>query len=196
MELGGHVMLIPGADVEDIARHGEAARAFGMNWAVVPLKCHTGKAGAIDFLRDFIVLPESLAKMIQVGIANVLDGKVIDNECKYDGVPLVAPETGGGGYLVVVEFGKGVLEEVFGKDTCLGEMVHATAHFKVDPGIPGKLVELVFVDEFLGDVCKLDTDVLWPVEQGVEIEVLEVHGGESSIMLGENTVDEKCNRLN
>ncbi len=66
--LGGHEMLVPGADVEDVTWHGEAARAFGVNWAVVLFECHAGKAGNIDFLRDFIVLFESLAKMIQVGI--------------------------------------------------------------------------------------------------------------------------------
>ncbi len=54
--LDGHWMLVPEAEVEDIARHGEAARAFGVNWAVVPFKCHAGKAGAVDFLKDFIVL--------------------------------------------------------------------------------------------------------------------------------------------
>ncbi len=62
--LGGHGMLVPGADVEDITWHGEVARVFGMNCAVVPLKCHAGKAGAINFLRDLVVLFESLAKMI------------------------------------------------------------------------------------------------------------------------------------
>jgi hypothetical protein len=77
--LGGHGMLVPGADIEDITWHGEAARAFGVNWAVVPFKCHAGKTGAINFLRDFIVLFESSEKMIQVGIINILDGKVLDN---------------------------------------------------------------------------------------------------------------------
>ncbi len=192
----GHRMLVPGADVEDMARHGEGARAFGVNWAIVPFKCHTGKAGAVNFLRDFVVLLESLAKMIQVGITNVLDGKVVDNECKHDGVPLVVPEPGGVGCLVIVKFGKAVSEEVVGKDACLGETVHATAHFEVDPGVAGKLVELVLIDEFLGDVCKLDVDVLWPVERGVEIEVLEVHGGKPSVTLGENNVDEQFDECN
>jgi hypothetical protein len=54
----------------------------------------------------------------------------------------------------------------------LGETTHATAHFKVDPGVTGKLVELVLVNEYLGDVSKLDEDLLWPVEWGVDIEVL------------------------
>jgi hypothetical protein len=60
----------------------------------------------------------------------------------------------------------------------------------------GKLVELVLVNEFLGDVSELDADVLWPVKQGVEIEVLEVHGGKPSIALGENTVDEHFDKFN
>jgi hypothetical protein len=141
--------------------------------------------GAVDFPRDFVVLFESLAKMIQVGITNVLDGKVVNHECKHDGVPFVAPEPGGGGCLVVVKFVKVVLEDFVGKDACLGETVHATSHFKVDPGVAGNLVELVLVDEFLGDVRKLDVDVLWPVKRGVQIEVLDVHGGKPGITLGE-----------
>jgi hypothetical protein len=44
--------------------------------AVVPFECHAGKVGAIDFFRDNIVFLESLAKMIQVGIANVLNAKL------------------------------------------------------------------------------------------------------------------------
>ncbi len=73
----------------------------------------------------------------------------------------------------------------------LGGTVHATAHFKVDPGVTGKLVELVLVNEFLGNVSKLDVDVLWPVKGGDEIEILEVYGGKSSVRLGENIVDEQ-----
>ncbi len=194
--LGGHGMLVPGADVEDITWHGEAARVFGMNWAVVPFKCHVGKAGAVNFLRDFIVLFESLAKIIQMGIAIVLDGKVVNNEYKYDGAPFVAQEPGGGGCLVVVKFVKAAVEEFVGKDACLGETVHATAHLKVDPGVTGKLIELVLVYKFLGDFSKLDADVLWPVERGVKIEVLEVHGGKPGITLEENTVDEQFDKFN
>ncbi len=196
LALGGHGMLVLGADIEDIARHGEAARVFGMNWAVVPFKCHAGKAGAINFFKDFVVLLESLAMMIQVGIAIVLNGKVLNDECKHDGVPLVAPEPGGGGCLVVVTIGKAVSEEVVSKDACLGETVHATAHFKVDPGVTGELVDILLVNEFLGDVRKLDADVLWSVERGVETENLEIHGAKLSIALGEKTVDEQFDKFN
>ncbi len=131
-----------------------------------------------------------------MGIANVLDGKVVDNVCKHDGAPFVTPEPGGGGCLLVVEFGKAVLEEIVGKDACLGETIHATVHLKVDPGVTGKLVELVLVDEFLGYVCKIDANVFWLVERGVKIEVLEVHGGKPGITLGDNTDDKQFNKFN
>ncbi len=52
LALGGHRMLVPAADIEDIARHGEAAIAFGVNWAVVPFECHADEAGAVKFFRD------------------------------------------------------------------------------------------------------------------------------------------------
>ncbi len=97
---------------------------------------------------------------------------------------------------VLVKTGEVVLEEFVGKDACLGETVHATAHFKVDPGVTGNIVELVLIDEFKGDVCKLDADVLWLVKRGVQIEVLEVHGGKPGVTLGENTVDEQFDEFN
>ncbi len=108
----------------------------------------------------------------------------------------VAPEPRDVGCLVVVELGEVFLEEFDGKDACLGEAVHAMVHFEVDPGVADYLVELELVDEFLGDVCKLDVDVLWLVEQGVQIEVLEVHGGKPDVALGENTVDKQFDEFN
>jgi hypothetical protein len=35
-------------------------------WAVIPFECHISEAGAVDFFRDFGVILEGLAKMIQV----------------------------------------------------------------------------------------------------------------------------------
>ncbi len=108
----------------------------------------------------------------------------------------MVPEPGVGGCLVVVKFDKAVSEEFVGKDACLGETVHAMAHFEVDPGVADNLVELVLIYEFLGDVRKLDADVFWPVERGVQIEVLEVHGGKPGITLGENTIEEQFDEFN
>ncbi len=81
----------------------------------------------------------------------------------------MAPEHGGGGCFVVVKIGEAVSEEFVGKDACLGETIHATAHFKVDPGVGGNIVELVLVNEFEGDVRELDADVLWLIKRGIQI---------------------------
>ncbi len=63
LALGGYEMIVPDADVVDVSWHGKVAQAFRVNWAVVPFEPHAGKAGAVDFLRDFVVLFESLAKI-------------------------------------------------------------------------------------------------------------------------------------
>ena len=55
---------------------------------------------------------EGLAKMIQLGVTNILNCKVINNEDKHDGMPLVSPESWGGSCFIVVKFGKAALEEV------------------------------------------------------------------------------------
>ena len=55
---------------------------------------------------------ESPSKVVQVGVADVLDCEVVNNEGKHDGAPLVLPEASGGGCFVVVKFGKAFMEEV------------------------------------------------------------------------------------
>ncbi len=64
--------------------------------------------GSLKFFGDFVVLFKSLAEMIQVGVNDVLNCKVIDYEGKHDGAPLVSPEARGGGCFMVVKFGKAV----------------------------------------------------------------------------------------
>ena len=63
----------------------------------------------------------------------------------------------------------------------MGEAVHATSHFKVDPTVADEIFKCVFINEFFGDVGDLDADVFWLVQGGVEIEVLEIKGGKRKI---------------
>ncbi len=59
------------------------------------------------------MLLESLSKVIQVGVADVLDCKVVNNEGKHDGGPLMSPEAWSGGcFVVVLKFSKAFMEEV------------------------------------------------------------------------------------
>jgi hypothetical protein len=50
--------------------------------------------------------------MIQVGVTNILNCKVINNEGKHDEAPFVLPESWGGRCFLVVKFGKVLLEKV------------------------------------------------------------------------------------
>ena len=51
--------------------------------------------------------------------------------------------------------------------------------------------EIVFVNEFLGDVGQHDTDVLWSVERGLKVEVFDVKGDRLCALPGENTVEDE-----
>ena len=51
--------------------------------------------------------------------------------------------------------------------------------------------EIVFVDEFLGNVGQHDVDVFWLVEWGSEVEVLDVEGNKLRALPGENTVEDE-----
>ncbi len=138
---------------------------------------------------------ESLSKVIQVGVADVLNCEVVNNEGKHDGVPLVLPEAWGGGCFVVVKFGKAFTEEVVCEDTSLGGGVHAALHFEVDPVVTDKFFEFVFLDEFFGNVGDFDADIFWSVQGGVEVEIFEIEGCKASPVLGEYTVDEEFDKF-
>ncbi len=57
------------------------------------------------------------------------------------------------------------------------------------------LHEIVFVDEFLRNIGKLDFDVLGPVEGRAEIEVGDVNGAEPGTLSGENAVDHEFDQF-
>ncbi len=138
---------------------------------------------------------ESPSKVVQVGVANVLDRKAVNNEGKHDGAPLVSPEAWSGDCFVVAKFGKAFTEEVVCKDTGLGEAAHAASHFEVDPAIADKFFESVFLDEFFGDVDDFDADIFWLVQGGVAVEIFEIEGCKASLALGEYTVDEELDKF-
>ena len=92
--VGGHGMLVLDVDVADVSWHGELTFVFGLDWAVGPFECHACKAGTVKFFGDFVVLLESLVKMIQVGIANVLNCKVVDMKANMTGCQLCCQSPG------------------------------------------------------------------------------------------------------
>jgi hypothetical protein len=71
-------------------------------------------------------------------------------------------------------------------------------HFKVDPTVADKIFKLVFGNEFFWDVVNLDVDVLRlvQVQEDVEIEVPEIHGGQAIVALRMSIVDEEFDKFN
>ena len=81
---------------------------------------------------------------------------------------------------MVVALGKEAFgQEIIGKFAGLFEPIHAFDDLVVDPAVVGKLHEVVFVNDFLGDDGELDADILWSIEWRVEVEIFQFHGAEA-----------------
>ena len=76
-----------GEDVSDVPIHGEAACLLG----VVPREVDAGKFRACPIGGHFVGFLEGGEEMVGVSSFAVFDSKVIHNEDKDDGAPLMAP---------------------------------------------------------------------------------------------------------
>ena len=70
----------------------------------------------------------------------------------------------------------------------MGKPIKALANFKIDPAVSISTFNVVFLDEFFGNVDDLDADIFRLEHGRVEIDVLEVDGAEASIFPGEDTM--------
>ena len=78
--------------------------------------------------------------------------------------------------MVVAGLVEAFFEELIREHAGLGKAVNAAPNFEVDPAIAGVFEEVVFLDEYVGDVAEFDSDILWAFERGVEVEVADVEG--------------------
>ena len=83
---------------------------------------------------------------------DVFDADVVNNEDKHDGASFVAPEARRGGTLVVTLRCQSCSEEVVSQHARLVKAVYPFPYFKVDPVMMSECGEVVFVNEFRGDV--------------------------------------------
>ena len=77
----------------------------------------------------------------------------------------------------------------------MGKAVNAAPNFEVDLAVAGVFEEVVFLDEFVGDVAEFDSEVLWAFERGVEVEVADVEGGELGSGAREDAVEDKSGKF-
>ncbi len=77
----------------------------------------------------------------------------------------------------------------------MGKPVTSLANFKVDPAVLISAREVVFLQQFVGDVGDLDANIFRLEHRRVQVEVLEVNGAEPSIFPGEDTVEQELDKL-
>ena len=132
---------------------------------------------------------KELQQKVEMFNANVFDTKIIHNEAKLELMPFMAPKSWHGSSFVEALSNKVQSEKVIGQDANLGKSVTALANFKVDPAILVLAQEIVFLDELVWDVRKLDANIFWIRHRSVQIEVLEINGAEPSSFPGEDTIE-------
>ena len=59
----------------------------------------------------------------------------------------------------------------------------------------GEVCQVIFVNEFLWDVGKFDSDIFRVVKGRAEVEVFYIKAGEACIWCGDDTVDEEFGQL-
>ena len=72
-----------------------------MDFGVITLEVYDRNVFFFKFLRDGVMSGEDSSYVVKVVIAYILNDKIINNENKHDGAPLVAPKSWCGSRFVV-----------------------------------------------------------------------------------------------
>ncbi len=75
------------------------------------------------------------------------------------------------------------------------EPVHAFGELIVYQAVVSILLELILIDDFLGNYAELDSRILWSIKGSVEVEVGQVHCHIPAPRLGEGAVDNQLDRF-
>ncbi len=161
-----------------------------MALVVVPIQCYPDVLFACPIACKFVVFFECVLEMLCMFFANVFDAD-INNECELYGSCVVLPKSRYQFALPVSTFVEAFFKEFIGQESCLREAVHATTGSDVDASVfGGFLSELVFSDDFIGDITYLDSDEFSTMKRCHEVEVGNVHCHELCPLHGDDTIEE------
>jgi hypothetical protein len=135
------------------------------------------------------VFLEDIAKVVSMAFTDIFNPKIINYQDELDGPPLVSPEAGSGGSMIVSSGVQTLFKETVGEDSGLGQTVNAATNFEIDPTVVCEGEEIVFVDELVGNIGELDADVFRVVETSSEIEVFDIVANKFGTWTRENAVD-------
>ncbi len=157
---------------------------------VVPIQCYPNVLFACPIARKFVVFFECILEMLCMFFANVFDAKIINNQCELYGSCVTLPKSRYQFALLVSVFVEAFFEEFVGQESCLGEPVHTALGSDVDASIfGGFLSELVFSDDFIGDITQLDLNEFGMMQRCHEVEDGNVHCHESCTLGGDDTIE-------
>ncbi len=160
-----------------------------MALVVVPIQCYPDVLFACLIACKFVVIFECILEMLCMFFANVFDAEIINNQCELYGSCVVLPKSWYQFALPVSVFVEAFFKEFIGQESCLREAVHAALGSDVDASIfGGFLSELVFFDNFIGDITYLDSDEFGTMKRCHEVEVGNVHCHESCPLRGDDTI--------
>ena len=132
----------------DVVLDGEAASGIFL----VPLKIDAGLAIACPILGDFTVFKEDVTKVVGMEFANVFGTEIVHYKTEEDGTPLVRPEAGGSGALVVSGSVEALFEYFVGENYWLWKAINSAVDFEIYPSIAGVVKDVALNDKFVGDV--------------------------------------------
>ena len=92
-------------------------------------------------------------------LANIFNAEVINDKDELNGTPFMAPETRGGGSLIIAGFVQAFAEQVVGKLAGLWQTISAADNFIIHPTIMNTGQNIVFINDFLRNVRQFDANI-------------------------------------
>ena len=161
-------------EIGDVAWYADATVPVN----IVPFDVYSCKFVSSHVALYAVVLFEEIQQVIVVFQANILNLKTVHKQEELNWPPFVMPQSRDGGRLIVPLFFQAFAEEVVSQDARLWQAITSTADLEVYPAVLVPSLEVVFFDEFVGDVRHFDPDIFRVLHQCVKVEVLEVDGSE------------------
>jgi hypothetical protein len=176
-------------EAEECFRHIVGHANVNGTVGVVPVEVQTDVEVAGPVNGDGVLALKDFNEMASMLLSDVLYPKIINHEAEVNGPFVVREEAGSVGLLDVAIFLLVDNEVVVGKDTGLGEAVHAFVNFTIDKTIDREGCESLVLNYGGWDFLQSHAHVLWSCHWRVQIKVLYVKRHELGARCGYDTVE-------
>lgn len=169
-----------------IARHGDVNRTVG----VVPGQCEPTVQRAVPVGGDGVEAFEGGDEVLGVGVMDVLDAEIIDDQGEHDAVGGMMPKRGCMAHWSIAGRGQMLREAVTGKAASLFKAGHAFPDLHVDIPIAGDGIQVVVLDDFSRDDGEQDAHVFEAFHGGAVIKILYVECHKLGVGSGEDAIEQ------